>query len=197
MRKKLIRIRLHGILKEQYPEFSVAADSVADAIQGWSQQTNMRFVPIDDKPIIDVIDYDTEEKLKKKVDENEEIEIHLVPRMQGGGGFGKILLGAALVGLSFTGVGAIAIGSVGLGSALFATGLGLLLAGVMQLFMKAPNLENSDDPEPSRYIGSIRNTTEIGTLIPKGYGRFMVAGHYLSVQVDAKDMVFGEFPETV
>jgi predicted phage tail protein len=191
----LVKIKLHGHLKDRYPEFEVEASSAAEAIEAWSNQTDMRHLPVCDRPIIDVIHFDTEDKLNAKLEAE---ELHLMPRMFGGkGSFGKILLGAALIGLSFTGIGAIALGSTTLGAGLFAAGLGLMIGGVMQMFMSTPRVDSSNDPEPSKYLGSIRNTTEIGTLIPKGYGRMKLAGQYLSVQVDAQDMVYGAFPETV
>jgi len=67
----------------------------------------------------------------------------------------------------------------------------------MSMFMKAPSVSASDDPDPSKYLGSKGNTTAIGTLIPKGYGRFPVSGQYMSLQVNSQDMVFGSFPASI
>jgi predicted phage tail protein len=189
----LINIILHGTLKDQYESFEVGADTVADAIEGWSRQTPMAQMPLKDRPIIDVVGFDTVEELHVKTDVK---EIHLVPRMFGGkGNFGRILLGAAFIGLSFIpGLGQ--IGQIAISTILFTAGVGLVIGGIMQMFMKAPTVNNSDDPDPSRYLSAAGNTTAIGTLIPKGYGRFKVGGHYLSVQVNAQDMVFGTFPST-
>lgn len=180
-----MKIILHGSLRDRFEGCDIHAESVADAIEGWSRQCGMADIPMGERPIIDVLDFDTPDKLTEKTDVN---EIHLVPRMFGGqGGFGQILIGAALIGASFLTGGTLAAG-------LLAAGIGNVVAGTMSLFMKAPSVSASEDPDPSKYLGSKGNSTQIGTLIPKGYGRFLVGGQYLSVQVNAQDMVFGTFP---
>lgn len=179
-----------------YGELDIEAETVADAIEGWSCQVGLDQVPLFQKMVIDVVGFDTEEKLFAKTDVK---VIHLLPSMFGGGGaFGKILLGAALIGLSLIPggvVGTMLLGKFALG--VMAAGIGMVLSGVMQIFMKAPTVSKSDDPEASKYLGSGTNTTEIGTLIPKGYGRMLLGGHYLSIQVNSNDMVHGVFPDTV
>lgn len=181
-----MKVVLHGSLK-QYPEMEIGGNTVAEVIEGWSRQAGLDLQhPI----MIDVLDFDTVDKLTAKT---EVIEIHLVPRMYGGkGAFGQILIGAALIGLSFIpGIGqAVQV-------ALLSAGIGMSIGGVMQFFMKTPTIDKSNDPDPSKYISSRGNTTKIGTLIPKGYGRFKYGGQYLSVQVNAQDMVFGKFPATL
>ncbi len=180
----------HGIFAK-YGALEIEAETVADAIEGWSRQ----IVGLSEdftfrKPLMSVVGFDNEEALYEKTDVE---EIHLVPMMYGGGGiFKSILIGVALIGLSFIpGIGQ------ALHLALLSAGIGMVLQGVMQLFMKAPTVSKSDDPEASKYLGAGDNTTEIGTLIPKGYGRMLLAGQYLSVQVNSSDMVYGTFPSTV
>jgi predicted phage tail protein len=181
-----VKIVLHGLLKEQFEGCEIKADTVADAIEGWSRQCGLAEIPAALRPVIEIVDFDTAESLVEKTDVT---EIHLVPAMFGGkGGFGQILIGAALIGLSFTGVGA------ALSAGLMAAGIGMAIGGVMSMFMKAPSVGASQDPEPSKYLGSNGNTTQIGTLIGKGYGRFKGGGQYLSIQVNSQDMVFGSFP---
>lgn len=189
----MINIVLHGNLRDQYEGFNIAADTVAEAIEGWSRQSGMSNLPIDERPIIDIVGFDTVESLIAPTDVT---EIHLVPRMfGGGGGFGKILVGAALIGLSFIpGLGQ--IGQVAISTALATAGVGMIIGGIMQLFMPTPTVDKSNDPDPSKYLGAAGNTTAIGTLIGKGYGRFKIGGQYLSVQVNAQDMVLGAFPVT-
>lgn len=188
----MIKIVLHGYLKDKYEDFSIEASTVAEAIEGWSRQTDMVNLPHDRKPVVDVVGFDTIEKLSKPTDVN---EIHLIPRMFGGSGLGKVLLGALFIGLSFIpGLGQ--IGQVAISSILMTTGIGLVIGGIMQMFMPTPTVDKSDDPDPSKYLGAAGNTTAIGTLIPKGYGRMKVGGQYLSIQVNAQDMVLGAFPTT-
>jgi len=185
-----LKIILHGSLRD-YPEMEIHADTVAEAIEGWSRQTNMGFLRYDERPVIEVLGFDTVESLYEKTDVE---EIHLVPAMYGGGGgFGKILLGAALIGAGLLTMGM----SVPLGTALIGAGIGTAIGGVMQLFLRAPTLSQSNDPDPSKYLSSGENTTAIGTLISKGYGRMIIGGHYMSVQVNSSDMVMGSFPSSV
>lgn len=185
-----MKIILHGNLKGRFTEFDVEANTVAEALEGWSRQSGMQHIPEFDKPLIEVVNYDTEEKLHTPTTDK---VIHLFPMMFGGGGaFKQILIGAVLIGLSLI---------PGLGQAaqiaLLSAGIGMAVGGVMQMFMKAPSVSKSQDPDPSKYLGAGGNSTKIGTLIPKGYGRFLLGGHYLSVQVNANDMVYGTFPTTV
>ena len=185
-----MKVVVHGSLKGKYPDLEIGADTVAEAIEGWSRQCGIADVPLMDRPVLEVLDFDTLDKLQAKTDVE---EIHLFPAMFGGNGtFGKILIGAVLIGLSFIpGIGqAVQI-------ALLSAGIGMTVGGVMQMFMTSPTVSKSDDPDPSKYLGAGNNTTAIGTLISKGYGRFLLAGQYLTVQVNSNDMVYGTFPATV
>jgi predicted phage tail protein len=181
---QLIKLVLHGVLKDRYQSFAVAASTPAEALEGWSRQVGM-----DPTFLVQVVGHDTEESLKAKT---ELTELHLIPAMFGGGSaFGKILIGAALIALSFIpGIGqAVQI-------ALLSAGIGMALGGVMQLFMKQPTVSKSSDPPASKYLGSGKNSTAIGTPIGFGGGRMMVGGQFLSLQVNSSDMVYGEFPAT-
>tara|TARA_Y100001001_G_scaffold163884_1_gene194230 strand:+ start:9504 stop:10046 length:543 start_codon:yes stop_codon:yes gene_type:complete len=177
----------------KYPSFSVAAKTAAEAIAAWSNQTDLRSLPHCAKPTVDAVGFDTQEKLHEKTSVT---EIHLIPRMSGESGVGKVLVGAVFVGLSFIpGLGQ--IGQVALSTVLFSMGMSLMISGIMQLFMKSPKVETNEDPEASKILGSPTNTTKIGTIIPRGYGRMIVGGQYLSVQINAKGMAHGQFPATI
>jgi predicted phage tail protein len=185
-----MKIILHGVLADRFGhEFEIQTDVPADAIEGLSRQ-------LPDWPRelrIDVLDFDTEEKLRAPTDA---AEIHLVPSMYGGGGkFGQIILGAALIGAAFIpGLGQIA--GVAVSSILFSAGASMALTGISQLFMKAPTVDKSSDPPASKYLGNNKNTTVIGTLITMAWGRIKLTGHWLSVQVDSNDLVTTSFPVT-
>jgi predicted phage tail protein len=180
----LIRLILHGVLKDRYESFAVAASTPAEAIEGWSRQAGA-----DRTIVMQAVGFDTVEKLNDKTDAT---EVHLIPAMFGGGGaFGKILIGAVLIGLSFIpGIGQAAQ------IALMSAGIGMALGGVMQLFMKQPTVSKSEDPPASKYISSGKNTTAIGTPIGFGGGRMMIGGQFMSIQVNSSDLVFGTFPDT-
>jgi len=183
-----MKLRFHGALAQLYgPSFEIQADNVYEAIEGFFRQQP-------DHPrdmVIDVIDFDTVDKMKAKTRRK---SVDLVPSMFGGGGkFGSILIGAALIGLSFIpGVGQV-LGAT-LTTALLTTGIAMVLQGVMGLFMKAPTLSKAEDPPPSKYFGVDRNTATQGTPITLATGRIKLFPHWLSLQSDADKMSFGVFP---
>jgi predicted phage tail protein len=181
----------HGLLKKMYGDRAEIATNVpADAIEGFfSQQRNH---PRD--MIVAVADFDTEEKLREVTDVR---EIHILPAMfGGGGGFAKIILGTILVVagvLLLTATAATGIG-IAFGVALVMTGAGMIAGGVLQLFMKAPTADKTNDPPPSKYLGQNKNTVEQGTAITIACGQINLAGHWLSLQSDADKLMHGTFP---
>lgn len=191
-----MKIKLHGIFAEAYPDdYFIKADTVAEAIEGWSKQIEFyEHLPYDQRPIVRVVGFSTPDELTAKT---EQTEIHLVPAIVGGGGnFGKILIGAALIGMSLIPggqAGTLLLGS-SLSSAFMAAGIGMALTGVMGYFIKAPSISKANDPEASKYLGLSNNTTTIGTPIAICYGRVPVNGHVLALNVDATDMAIGQFP---
>lgn len=186
-----MRLKLYGKFAQDYPgEFVIEADTVAEAIEGWSRQVGFyQNLPLDQRPVIRIVGFDTPKSLSEPTEQN---EIHLVPAMMGGGGnFGKILIGVALIAASFIpGIGqAVQV-------ALLSSGIAMTLSGVMGFFMKSPSVSQSNDPDASKYLGLSDNTTAIGTPIPICYGRVPVNGHVLALNVDSSDMITGTFPTT-
>lgn len=189
-----MRVHLHGALRSRYGEhIDIEASTAAEAIEGLSVQ-------LPDWPrnmVIEVPGFETEERLHNVGPE----ELHLVPAMYGGGGkFGQILIGAALIAAAayFGPAGAGMIMGKGLtagaATAMMSVGIGMMLNGVMALFMKAPSISKSEDPPASKYFGNSENTAESGTPIPLLYGCINVFGHWVSLQSDADKLVTGVFP---
>lgn len=179
-----MKLILHGQLADQFgAEFSFTTETVADAIEGLSRQ-------LPDWPrelVIEAVGFATEEALRAPTEAN---EVHLIPAMYGGGGkFGAIVLGAAMIASAF-----IFPMSAALHAALIVSGATMAVTGVINLFMKAPSLSKSSDPDPSKYLSVNKNTTEIGTLIPNAWGRVQLGGQWLSVQSDSDNLVYGVFP---
>lgn len=164
------------------------ADSVADAIEGFSRQQPTW--PRDMR--ISAVGFDTPDKLKEKPN-----EVHLMPAMIGGGGkFGTIILGAAMIASTFLLPG-IGIGiSAALSTSLLVSGGLMVLQGVIGLFFKAPKLNKGDDPEASKYLGIGRNTTAANTPITMAWGTIDLAPHWLSLQSDSVNLSLGSFPAT-
>lgn len=145
--------------------------------------------------IIEAVGFETEAKLYAPTESK---EVHLIPAMHGGGGIGKILLGVALIAaVVLMPASAFAIGSLAgstVAGAVLGMGLGLVLGGIMQLFMKAPTVSKSEDPAASKYLSSGKNTTAFGTPIIMAWGRVKLFPHWLSIQVNSNNMVYGTFP---
>lgn len=185
---QLIKIVLHGFLKDRYQSFAVGASTPAEAIEGWSRQAGLGDLPIGKRPLVQVLNHD-----KSLFQKTSDTEIHLVPAMFGGGAVARIAIGAVMVVagaiLTFSGMPQFGI-------PLIMSGAGMMIGGVMQLFNKTPKVGKSEDPDPSKYIGSGKNTTAIGTLMGMGGGRMRIGGQFLSVQVDSSDMIHGVFPST-
>lgn len=182
----MIKIILHGSLKGRYPEFSVEAGTVAEAVEAWSRQTDMAQMPIDERPVIEVVGYGTVESMVAPLDRDVS-ELHLIPSMFGGGGAVRVVIGAALVAAAF-----LPFIPVWLKPVMISMGISLIAGGIFSSVNNAPK-----EVEASKYLSSGKNTTAIGTTIAMGGGRMKVAGQYLSLQVNSNDMVTGQFPATV
>lgn len=189
-----MQITFHGKFAEDYgKDHVIYASNIAEAMEGLTRQINFYGdVMLDKRPTACIVGYDTIESLSECPD-----RIDVIPQIIGGKGVGKILIGVALIGLAFTGVGAIAIAGLGttIGAMSFGIGVSLVLAGLSQLFVKAPSLSKQSDPEASKYLGLSGNTTKLGTLRSYSMGTVKItAPHLLALNVDSQDLVRGEFP---
>lgn len=72
-----------------------------------------------------------------------------------------------------------------LASSMLLTGAMMVLGGIVQMLTPVPE---TDSTEGSLYLGAGVNTVRIGTRIPILYGTRKIGGHYLSFDVDAKDI---------
>lgn len=181
-------IKLHGIFAERYgKEHRIEAESVADAIEGFTRQVNFfGDLSLEERPVARVAGFNTPESLYEKTEQK---EIHLVPAMIGGGSFARIAVGLLIIAVAI-----IAPWSLPITLSVASFGAGIALGGIMMLFTKAPTISKSKDPEASKYLGISDNTVAIGTPIPIQYGRGPATGHLLAINVDSSEMVFGQFP---
>lgn len=184
--ERKVKVVLHGHLKELYPhDIEMSGFSVAEILNGIGRQISvLRPKPGEDTRFFSVVGYDTHEALTGPIKPNQK-ELHIVPAMHGGkgGGFFKVVLGVALIAASFM------MPAAGIA---FSFGLSLALGGLLEILSPTPKIDRSGtssvDPEASKYLGASQNTTKIGTRIPICYGEVQVFGHYISFDVDAKDV---------
>ncbi len=182
------RIILHGHLSKLHPDpIEVEAESVAEAIK--ILQFIPELQPKDGQPWpVTVQGVNTQGQLFAPTDQE---EIHVYPRMGGAGGKSgllQILLGITLIAVAlFNPLGVLSAGGLlaGMKGTLLLTGALMVLGGVLQMLMPVPE---TDSTEGSLYLGAGVNTVRIGTRIPILYGTRKIGGHYLSFDVDAKDI---------
>lgn len=182
-----MRLIFHGLLKELFgDEFVMQASTVADAVEGFSRQQP-------DWPrelVIDIVGFRDEKRILTECPD----EIHIMPTLRGGSGkFFNIILGAAVVAIG-VGVFFLIPGGQAIGISLMVSGALMMVQGVIGLFMKAPKMDQAENPEDSKYLGINRNTTAARTPITMAWGRVSLHPHWLSLQSDSSKLTHGRFP---
>ena len=132
-------------------------------------------------------------------------DIKIVPCVAGaGGGWGKVILGAALIGLAFaTGGASLAYNSLALANpavtglaftsiwakAAVYLGAGLGLSGVSDLLTPTPKTpEFEEDPQNSFYFSGVVNSARPGTPVPVCYGEVLTGSTTISSSVDVNQV---------
>ena len=133
-------------------------------------------------------------------------DIHIVPVIAGagGGGFGKILLGAALIGGAFlftplsmgsffspiVAPGSFAAAS-GITKAVVALGGALVLSGVSDMLFPVPKpkeFKSEQDPQLSISFSGTQNTSRAGTPVPIVYGEIVTGSVVISGAIDTQQV---------
>lgn len=185
------RIILHGKLQQLYDKpIEVEASSVAEAIR--SLELIPELAPPDGHPWpVTIQGVNSDFALYGNTDMT---EIHIYPQTSGAGGKGgllQILIGIALIAIAIVNPLALLgeaglLTSIGITQGMIAlTGAMMVLGGLMSMLMPVPE---ADQATGSMYLGAGANTVKIGTRIPILYGTRKIGGHYLSFDVDAKDI---------
>lgn len=182
----LHKVYLHGNLRSLHEgPIEVAADTVAEILKAISLQLpGFRPNAIRGYKRVKVAGFDTVQSLFTVTEQE---DIHIFPQFCGGkqGGFIQIAIGALLVAASFM-TGGTALAAIQ--PLLLQTGALLIVGGLLQL-ISAPGRDkkNESSQNKSYYLGSPKNTVEIGTRIPILYGRRRIGGHYLSFNISSVD----------
>lgn len=179
MKRKII---LHGYLKELYPELiEVEADSIAEAVR------SLAFIPElqreDGQPHSVRIEGVTSDIALYASSDMAEIHIH--PMIGGAGGRNglmQVLLGIVLVAIAIQFPMVLGFST----ESLFMTGALMALGGVLQMLLPSP--DKTEAGQSSKYLGASANTVQIGTRRPIIYGTRRWGGHYISFDVDAKEI---------
>lgn len=190
-----VKVLFHGALKRICPdEYEVDVSTPAEAIRAVTNQFKDKLIRKDGQRFVCSVkecprDIDLNSSLR-----SDELNIYPAFCASGGGKRGSwinVAIGAVLVTVGavmwYTGVGA------PFGQALVMMGSSMMLGGLSNILFpaKLPTANDSNNPESSKTFGNSGNTTKIGTRIAIGYGKYKVAGQYLSINTKAVDL-FGD-----
>jgi len=123
--------------------------------------------------------------------------IKIIPVIQGSGGLGKIVLGAALIAASFYLPGTqfiSAFSSFSFSASAIASSVGfsLLLGGVSQLLFSPPSAKSGEseraDNKPSYNFNGAVNTSGQGNAIALAYGRLRVGSQLISAGTETANL---------
>lgn len=189
-----VKVIFHGYLKKLCPEgIFMTGKTALEILQGVSNQVkSLRPALGEQRHHISVKGYESVESLSCPINPND-TELHVFPTMSGAkGGLFKIIIGVALIAVSFYMPAAGLLGGMVTASSVFSFGASLILGGLLEMVSASPKIDrngdSASDPEASKYISAAKNTTKIGTRIPLAYGLNRVGGHYLSFDIQAKDV---------
>lgn len=207
----LKRIIFHGTLKELLPDpVEVDASTPLEAMRGLVLRFPhlQKFQNFEDRPVVQIVGFESRPSLTTVTDVE---EFHVVPAMigagGGGGGFMKIAIGAVLIAAAVVLTSGAALPWAGVfgaggmfaaanatvaGSLMISLGSSLIFGGLLSFLSPAPprdtGLSAKADPAASTYLGIGQNTVRVGTRIPIGYGTDRVFGHFISFDIQAKDV---------
>lgn len=179
-------IVFEGYLKDLYPDgIKLEADTAAEAILGLQNYPGFRK---SDEVLhtVKLPDFGSRDALYAPTLREEILVVPVIEGAGGGnGGILKIILGVVLI---IAAAVALFFGQPQLAIGLLLAGISSIAGGIMEMMMKTPKAASIAADEKSKYIPANKNTVKIGTPIPLLYGRRKVWGHFLSFDVDAKDV---------
>lgn len=205
-----VKVLFHGMLKKICPDvYEVDVNTPAEAIRAVTNQFRDKLIRRDGQRFVCSI-----KECPRDVDLNSclrENEINIYPSFCASGGgkgaspWAMVAIGALIV------VAAVFLGPGGFAAAMTAANWGAWSAGFalmgasmmvsgLTTALFGPNMDtahSSNNPESSKAFGNSGNTTKIGTRIPIGYGRYKIAGHFLSINTNAVVTKGGDVQKTI
>lgn len=188
----MIKVKLHGILDVIDVPIEVSALSAkeaANAVMAHLRRTNPELFK--ETLFFQIAGYESEEDLTHPLPSG--TELNMMPAFNAGkkAGIFMVIVGAALVvGGMFLGV------PPNVSMALISAGIGMVLGGVIQLLTPIPKIDTVPEvtnPEASKYLSGAGNTSKVGTRIPMAWGTFPIYGHFLSVNIQSRDIASGAY----
>jgi predicted phage tail protein len=181
-----VRVHLHGPLAAYHDGvIEVVAETAWEAIEAVTTQVP-GFQPSlqSGRQVIQIAGHPTVTTLRQSLQVD---DLHLMPALVFAKNTGiiQVLVGSVLIA-----AGALIPGIAGtpFGMMLIGMGVSMIAGAVVQALSPQPQLNvGTEDNVRSKYLAGSKNTVQIGTPIPLGYGRRRCGGHLLSVNIDAKD----------
>ena len=175
------RVHLHGAFKSFHDgPIEIDSETVWDAVEAVTTQVK-GFQPTlaDGRKVIQVAGYDTIEKMRSPSSDE---DIHVFPSMvfSKNGGVVQTIIGVAFLVVGFF------LLATPWGIPLMISGAAMIIGGVVQMLSPQPQMAGNEQEARSKYLGPAQNTVQIGTPIPILYGRRLVGGHILSMNIDSQ-----------
>ena len=203
----LTKLKLYGDLADfiGHKQFEVKVHSVAQAVSflinnfpnAEAYMANRQYKVLVNKYEID------ETEIQHPIGQQ---DISFVPVISGaGGGFGRVLTGAALIGASFLFPGAGAFGTTSffgkaavaggvltkVGTAVSLIGASMVLSGVSEMLFPVPkpkDISNPSDPRISFGFNGIQQSSRAGTTHPIVYGEIFTGSVVISAGIDTEQV---------
>lgn len=168
--------------------YELVGNTVAEVLEGLTRQLpELQPDPFTGRKVIGVEGFDTIESLYQNLEPEQ--ELFVFPVFEGDKSkFTQVLVGAALIAVGlFSPLNAMTVanGAVNVGKYVAQMGFMMLLGGVAQMLAPVPEVDKNEGS--SKYLGTPRNTVQIGTRIPILYGEYRWGGHYLSFDINASN----------
>ena len=187
----MITVMLYGDLREYGRRFDLHFNTPAEALRALLMQLpglknhlregfyQVRFNGQDQ----------SEESLPETFRQPENGVLHIVPRTQGAGRFGQIIVGVVMVIAAFWTGGASMAAWGAMSSAMFAGGVGMILGGVAQLLTKPPSMDLERQGQKSSRntaFSNLDNTAAQGQPVPLAYGLVYCGSRVISQGVESR-----------
>lgn len=190
-----VKVIFHGMLRKICPDvYEIEANTPVEAIRGITNQFRDKLIRRDGQRFVCSV-----KECPRDIDLNScfrHDELNIYPAFCASGGGSRPGVVQMVVGEIMIVAGAVMVAAgvyfgqpwlieAGLQAVFY--GKLMLLAGALTYFLspKLDTAHSSDNPESSKAFGNSGNTTKIGTRIAIGYGRYKVAGQYLSINTSA------------
>lgn len=197
----MIRVVFHGDLRKYGQEFSLHANSPAEALKALLVQINglRNYINSGNYQVKFNQDILDEVAVKERFHQHASGELHLTPVTTGAGKFTQVVVGVVLIAASWYMGGAAGwayLGTSTLASGMFMMGASLVLGGIAQLLTKTPSLDMSGGKEEkssrNTAFSNLQNSGADGKPVPLAYGRIrcgarVISQGYQTRRVDTKN----------